>query len=69
MRESMRSTEAKYIPDRESSKDSDSGSDSSKDSDSSDHIVYVEKPKKNTNEIRCEDCNQELNQRNYSRHI
>ena len=46
MRESMRSTEAKYIPDGESSEDSDSGSDSSKDSDSSDDIVYVEKPKK-----------------------
>ena len=63
----MRKTEAKYFTKKESSKYS--NSDSSKDSDSPDDIVYVKKPKRISNKIRCEDGNQELTQNNYASHV
>ena len=63
----MRKTEAKYFTKKESFKDS--NSDSSKGLDSSDDIVYVKKRKRKSNKIRFEDCNQELNQKNYARQI
>ena len=61
--------------DKHSDSDSDSDSDASNDmdkdadSDSFDEIVYVKKPNRNCNKIRCEECNEELAQKNYSRHI
>ena len=81
MRKSLLKVEAKYLKDedrqssrdRESSRDrdkgSDSDSDSSKDSDSSDENVYSKKPKTNSSKIRCEECDEELTQKNYGRHI
>ena len=69
----MRKTEAKYFPDLDQSKDLDQSNDldQSKDSDldsvSSDDIVYVQKP--NTSKIRCEECDEEITQKNYNRHI
>ena len=67
MHESLRKAEAKYFPDLGSDKDKDVDSDEDKDSDSSDDFVYVQKPK--TNKIRCEECDEEITQKNYSRHI
>ena len=54
---------------RDRDKDKDSDSDSSKDSDSSDKDVYSKKPKTNSSKIRCEDCNEELTQKNFGRHM
>ena len=79
MRESWRKTEAKYFPNLDQSKDLDqsknldqskdreSSKDSDLDSDSSDDFVYVRKPK--TNQFKCEECNLELTEKNYARHI
>ena len=73
MRESLRKAEAKYFPDLDQSKDLDQSNDldqskdSDLDSDSSDDFVYVQKPK--TNKIRCEECDEEITRKNYSRHI
>ena len=83
MRESLLMVEAKYYPDLDknlgSDKDKDLGSDKDKDVDSdkdkdsdldsvsSDDFVYVQKPK--TNNIRCEERDEEITRKNYSRHI
>ena len=83
MRESLPKVEAKHYPDLDkglgsdkdkdlgSDKDTDVDSDKYKDSDldsvSSDDFVYVQEPK--TNEIRCEECDEEMTQKNYNRHI
>ena len=80
MRESLLKAEAKYLDQdgessknressehRKSSKDSDS--DWFKDSDSSDEDVYSNKPKTNSSKIRCEECKEELIQKNYAKHI
>ena len=83
MRESLRMVEAKYYPDLDknlgsdkdkylgSDKDKDVDSDKDKDSDldsvSSDDFVYVQRPK--TNKISCEECDEEITRKIYSRHI
>ena len=72
--ESLQVTEAKYFPDLDIDSDLDQSKDQSKELDSdsdlnsSDDIVYVNKPEINTNKFKCEACNQELTQKNYSRH-
>ena len=75
----LKDEDRKSSRDRESSrdrdKDSDSDSDASKDldkdsvSDSSDADVFSKMPKTNSIKIRCEECNEELTQKNYGRHI
>ena len=79
MRESLLKSEAKYLidEDRETSKDGESSRDressrdpdKDSDSDSSDEDVYSKKPKTDSIKIRCEECDEELTQKNYGRHI
>ena len=83
MREAMREADAKFLSDcdpaskkRSSSLDSDSDSDSSEDGGSTEdlyslkdlHMKTKEESKGNTNKkMRCDDCDQELSLRKYSR--
>ena len=73
MREFLIKAEAKYIKDEDggSSRDGESSREkySESDSDSSDEDVYSTKPKTNSSKIRCEECNDELLQKSYDRHI
>ena len=82
MKNLMLEAEAKYHPDldlrssftdqskdldlRNSFIDQSKGSDRDSDRDSSDDFVYVQKPK--TNKFKCEECNEELTQKNSHRH-
>ena len=83
MKNLMREAEAKYHPDLDQSKDidvdsdqlsgytnKDLGSDKDKDSGSNTDSSFdftTSKPK--TNKFKCEECNEELTLKNYSRHI
>ena len=53
--------------DVDSDKDVDYDKDKDSDLDSFDDIVFVQKPK--TNRIRCGECDEEMTQKNYNRHI
>ena len=71
MRQFMLKAEAIYLKDedREQSRDRESSRDRDKESDSSDEDVYSKKSKTNSIKLRCEECDDEITQKNYGRHI